>query len=238
MSVHDESGHTLPLPVYGSPGLPEPVAGRGAALESVPGPESGAGQEGGSTLPLGRHHAPRRWPTVLAWALVTVCLLSLGVLGYAYKQSLDSSRAWRALADSTTVELDAARADLDRTTETLTKTKTALDETRAALDETKNNLDAVAGQYNEASARIRQLASEKAAAGDEAGLLSTAVVQAAKLQEQLDACVTGLRNLQAHLADPTASDPAALAPIVADVNSGCDQAQAQSKAFQEWLQGR
>lgn len=169
---------------------------------------------------------------------MATCVVSLGVLGYGYQRSLDSAQAWKALATSTTTELEATRVELDRTSETLTKTKLALDDTRQALDETKGNLNAVAGQYNDASERIRELADEKAKVGDEAGLLATAVAQAARLQDQLDTCVTGLRSLQAYLVDADRADPEALASVVAEVNSGCDEAQSQSRDFQEWLEGR
>lgn len=226
MTVPDEPGHTMPLPVHG----PE------AALEP-----SDVGHSSGDEAiePTARRpRPPRRWPTILAWTLVALCVISLGVLGYGYKQSLDSSRDWKALADSTTTELESSRVQLDRTTETLTKTKSALDDTRKALDETKGNLKEVAGQYNDASERIRQLASEKAKVGDQAGMLSTAVEQAGRLQEQLDACVIGLRDLQTYLVNAGDYDAESLAKLVAQVNSGCDEAQTQSKAFQEWLKGQ
>ncbi|HET8595304.1 MAG TPA: hypothetical protein VFM07_08655 [Intrasporangium sp.] len=226
MTFHDEPGHTMPLPVHGPEAAPESTVD--PALTAVPGP---SGQEASG-------RPARRWPTILAWALVAVCVISLGVLGYGYKQSLDSSRDWKALADSTTSQLESTRGDLDRTAETLTKTKTALDDTRKALDETKGNLKAVAGQYNDASERIRQLANEKAKVGDQAGMLSTAVEQAGRLQEQLDACVTGLRDLQTYLVNASDYDPDSLAKVVAQVNAGCDEAQSQSKAFQEWLKGQ
>ncbi|WP_347350986.1 hypothetical protein [Intrasporangium sp.] len=218
MTAHDGPGDTRPIPVRPS-GATAPAASRPADAQATRRPA-------------------RRWPTRLAWALVAVCLASLGTLGYGYQRSLDSSRDWKALADSTTVALEATRTDLDRTSETLTRTKLALDETRKALDETKGSLSAVAGQYDEASERIRELADEKAKVGDEAGLLATAVAQAARLQDQLDTCVTGLRNLQAYLVAPDSPDPAALAAVVAQVNAGCDEAQNQSRAFQDWLEGR
>lgn len=224
MTFHDEPGHTMPLPVHGPEAAPEPAAQPGA---SDPVEE-----------PTRTPRAPRRWLTILAWSLVAVCVIALGVLGYGYKQSLDSSRDWKALADSTTAQLESTRDDLDRTSETLTKTKGALDDTQKALDETKGNLKAVAGQYNDASERIRQLANEKAKVGDEAGMLSTAVEQAGRLQEQLDACVTGLRDLQTYLVNANDYDPDSLAKLVAQVNAGCDEAQSQSKAFQEWLKGQ
>jgi septal ring factor EnvC (AmiA/AmiB activator) len=226
MTFHDEPGHTIPLPVHGPEVAPE------SAVD--PARESAASTTGGE----GSRRPTRRWPSILAWALVAACVVSLGVLGYGYKQSLDSSRDWKALADSTTSQLESTRGDLDRTAETLTKTKTALDDTRKALDETKGNLKAVAGQYNDASERIRQLANEKAKVGDQAGMLSTAVEQAGRLQEQLDACVTGLRDLQTYLVNAGDYDPDSLAKVVAQVNAGCDEAQSQSKAFQEWLKGQ
>lgn len=229
MTFHDEPGNTVPLPVQ-----------RPDAAESTPAPEPHLATEPmvdpAPTGASGRR--PRRWPSILAWCLVAVCLVSLGVLGYGYKQSLDSSRSWKALADSTTTALESTRGDLDRTAVTLTKTKGALDDTRKALDETKGNLKAVAGQYNDASERIRQLANEKAKVGDEAGMLSTAVEQAGRLQDQLDACVTGLRELQSYLVNAGDYDADSLAKVVAQTNAGCDEAQSQSKAFQEWLKGQ
>ncbi|EWT05560.1 hypothetical protein N864_04020 [Intrasporangium chromatireducens Q5-1] len=239
MTVPDEPGQTMPLPVHGPEAAPEPsdVAAPSDAGQT-PGDEAQAPGDEATEGAVRRPRSPRRWPTILAWTLVALCVISLGVLGYGYKQSLDSSRDWKALADSTTTELESSRVQLDRTSETLTKTKSALDDTRKALDETKGNLKEVAGQYNDASERIRQLASEKAKVGDQAGMLSTAVEQAGRLQEQLDACVTGLRDLQTYLVNAGDYDAASLAKLVAQVNSGCDEAQSQSKAFQEWLKGQ
>lgn len=248
MSV-DDAGHTIPLPVHPAteefPVVPPPGEEPGQPGEEPPAVEVAATEPGeldqaatsAWPAPAGAR-PPRRWPLALAWVLVGVLALSLGVLGWGYQQSLDSSRGWKALADSTTVALDRARADLDTTTATLTKTKSALVDTQKALDKTKGNLEAVAGQYNDASQRIRQLADEKAQVGDEAGLLATAVGQAARLQQQLDTCVTGLRGLQTYLVNAADYDPASLASFVAQVNSGCDEAQTQSAAFQQWLSGQ
>lgn len=235
MSV-DDADHTVPLPVRETT----------EQFQVVPPPRAEpnpTGELDPDVTPVWSAPAPsarprRRWPLALAWVLVGVLALSLGVLGYGYQQSLDSSRAWKALADSTTVTLDQARADLDTTTATLAKTKSALADTQKALDQTKGNLETIAGQYNDASQRIRQLADEKAQVGDEAGLLATAVAQAGRLQEQLDTCVAGLRSLQTYLANAADYEPASLASYVAQVNSGCDQAQTESAAFQQWLNGQ
>jgi hypothetical protein len=187
----------------------------------------------------------RRWPLVLAWALVVLSLSALAGLGVFYKQSVDSGRAWKSAADSTAADLAATHLTLEETKEslarteaTLTETEAALTSARSALDTTKSNLDDVSGKYNDASDRIRQLADEKAQVGDLAGFLRTALEKATAVGSELDRCVLSLQELQHYLLDSSDYDPASLGEFFTEVNADCDAARLGSTRFQAWLEGQ
>jgi hypothetical protein len=187
----------------------------------------------------------RRWPLALAWALVALCLSGLASLGVFYKQSVDSGRAWKSVADATAADLATTQATLEETQASLARTEVTLTETEAALtsawsalDTTKSNLDDVSGKYNDASDRIRQLADEKAQVGDLAGFLRTALERAAAVGTELDRCVLGLQELQFYLLDATSYDPDSLGDAFTTVNADCDAARQGSAGFQAWLEGQ
>ncbi len=184
----------------------------------------------------------RRWPGILAWALVGLLVAALGGLGYLYQESNESALSWRQLADTTATELTTTRGELAQTTATLADTQaqlnstlSSLDEARDALAETKGNLDDVAGQYNEAADRIRSLANEKAQAGDRIGFLSSVLVRSGEVSARLGECVSGQQDLQRYLVDAGSYDQDSLMAYVEQVNRDCDDAQGANDAFQAWL---
>ncbi|MDC5697325.1 hypothetical protein OO014_08655 [Intrasporangium calvum] len=167
----------------------------------------------------------------IAW-IVTTCLLvlALGASSAAYVYSNNSAREWQVRSQQLSAEL----ADM---TAQRQQVQGLLDASQAALAETKDSLDEVSGKYNDAAKRIRDLADEKAQAGDTVGVLGTAVQRSRSVAVQLDECVAGLQELQDYLIDLDSYDPSVVLRVAEEINVGCDRAQAASDAFVTWLEG-
>lgn len=179
----------------------------------------------------------RKWPYVVAIAMLAVVVLCLGAL-YAY--STNSADEWRATADKTTRDLESMTALRDGLSE---KNATLTSE----LSEANRKLNDTMSQLNDATARIRALANEKAQLGDRtAGL----VVEAVVLQEIVDAsqnvstrmsvCIDELQNLQSHLVNLvnySAYDQSSLISFVRDINSQCNTARTDSDSLTQKIRG-
>lgn len=174
---------------------------------------------------------PTRDRTRLA-LVATTCLLvlALGAGGAAYVYSNNSAREWRATSERVSAELTSMTALRD-------EVQAQLGQSQAALAQTKASLESVTEQYNDAAARIRDLADEKAQADDSVGVLGTAIERSRNVALQLDQCVAGLQQLQQYLVDIGNYDATEVLGVAERINVGCDEAQEASDAFVSWLEG-
>ncbi len=174
---------------------------------------------------------PRRDRTRLALVLTTCLLvLALGAGSAAYVYSNNSAREWRATSERLSADLTAMTALRD-------EVGAQLGQSQAALAQTKDSLKKVTQQYNDAAARIRDLADEKAQADDSLGVMGTAIERSRNVALQLDQCVAGLQELQQHLVGIDAYNASEVLGVAKRINVGCDEAQAGSDAFVAWLEG-
>jgi Skp family chaperone for outer membrane proteins len=164
--------------------------------------------------------------------VVTTCLavLALGAGSAAYVYSNNSAREWRATAEQLSAELGDMTAQRQQV-------QGLLDASQTALAATKASLEKVTEEYNDASERIRDLADEKAQAADTVGVLGSAVERSRNVALRLDQCVAGLQELQDYLIDIDSYDITVVLGVAEEINDGCDEAQAASDAFVNWLEG-
>lgn len=174
---------------------------------------------------------PRRDRTRVA-LIFTTCLLvlALGAGSAAYVYTNNSAREWKATAERLSSELTTAARLRD-------EAQANLDRSQAALATTKAALEDVTKQYNAAADRVRTLADEKAQSEDDVGVLGTVVQRSRNVSVQLDQCVAGLQELQQYLVGIDGYDRTEVLRVAGQVNQGCDEAQAASDAFVQWLEG-
>jgi hypothetical protein len=201
-------------PEHGLQHAGEPVVGL------VPGRDAG-----GAVQPVERR--PRKWPFVVAIAVLALGVLSLGA-GYAY--STNSADQWRAAADKTSRDLGSMTAERNGLSEKNTSLTTQ-------LTDANNKLNTTTTQLNDANARIRSLANEKAQVGDEAATYAGLVVDSQKVSTGMSTCIDKLQNLQTYLVNYTDYDPASLISYVRGINSQCNTARADSDSLTQTIQG-
>jgi len=103
------------------------------------------------------------------------------------------------------------------------------------LGEIRTQLGDITAKHNEATERIRSLSNEKAQSGDDAAYLATLVILSQQVTSGMDACITDLQGLQKYLVDVDSYDFTALSNYSRSINSGCNQARADSDALSRKL---
>ncbi|WP_457253126.1 hypothetical protein [Pedococcus sp. P5_B7] len=153
------------------------------------------------------------WPSVAVLAVLGCAGLSGGVV-YAN----NSADQWQARASQneeararTQGELDLSRAEADRLQTNLTKTQ--------------GSLSAVTKDYNDATARIRALANEKAQVGDTLAQVQQITALSQQVSSKLDTCINNLRTLQGYVVNLDSYDIDDVIAYATEVNRSCDEAQ-------------
>lgn len=156
--------------------------------------------------------------------LSVLLVVAVGLAGYLVVTTRSHERAserWRALAQSKADALVATQQELDGATSELT---------------------AVRDQLATATARITELANEKAQIGDEVATQQQlsdyqqrVSAAAATVASALDRCVTAQQKLIGYLGDAAAYDPADLDQFATDVGGLCSAAQEANTTLQTEL---
>ncbi len=130
----------------------------------------------------------------------------------------NSADQWQARASQneeararTQGELDLSRAEADRLQTNLTKTQ--------------GSLSAVTKDYNDATARIRALANEKAQVGDTLAQVQQITALSQQVSSKLDTCINNLRTLQGYVVNLDSYDIDDVIAYATEVNRSCDEAQ-------------
>ncbi|UKA73562.1 hypothetical protein [Arthrobacter sp. FW306-06-A] len=111
------------------------------------------------------------------------------------------------------------------------------DDQKAQAGDLRTQLGKVTDQYKTATDRIRSLSDEKAQTGDEAAHYATLVVMSQNVTAGMDLCIKDLQKLQTYLVDFDSYDSASLLNYARQINSGCNQARADSEALSKKLAG-
>jgi septal ring factor EnvC (AmiA/AmiB activator) len=187
-------------------------------VDWVPGLESPSRDIGGALQHAERR--PQKWPYV-----VVIVVLAVGVLGLgaAYAYTTNSADQWRATADTTSRNLASMTAERDGLSEKNTTLTSQLSETN--------------GKLNDANARIRSLANEKAQLGDNTALLAELVAVSQNVSTEMSTCIRDLQKLQTYLVDFRSYEQATLISVVQGVNSECNTARAESDSLTQKIQG-
>jgi septal ring factor EnvC (AmiA/AmiB activator) len=162
------------------------------------------------------HHSRRRVALVrsLSVLLVLTCIALVGGLYYVN----DSAQKWQEKATAT----EAARAATQRQ---LNRSEATADQLRADLTKAEDALASVTDQYNEASARIRSLANEKAQVGDSLAQVQQLTALSRQVSTRLDACINDLRTLQRYIVNLDQYEVYDVIAYARNVNDSCDEAQ-------------
>lgn len=170
---------------------------------------------------------PRRWPLIVS--IIALSLAAVG-LGGAFAYSTYSAQEWR----------DAA-ASSDKALTTMTKQRdeqrVQIDDLKSQVTDLRSQLGNVTAEYNTAAGRIRSLSDEKAQTGDEAAYYATLVAMSQNVTEGMDLCIDNLQQLQTYLVNFDSYDSTALINYAREINSGCNQAKADSDALSRKLAG-
>lgn len=198
----------------------------GEDMSEEPGPEARPSVEG-AAIPQPVERRPRKWPYILAIAVLAVGMLGLGA-GYAY--STNSADQWRATADKTSRDLASMTAERDGLSEKNTSLTSQLSDTSSKLNDTTS-------QLNDANASIRSLANDKAQLGDDKAVLAELVVESKNVSMEMSTCIRDLQKLQTYLVDYRSYDQATLISVVRGVNSECNTASADSDSLTQTIEG-
>lgn len=170
---------------------------------------------------------PLRWPFIVS--IVVLFLVAAG-LGAAFAYSTYSAQEWRGAA-----------ARSDKALATMTKQRdeqsAQIDDLKSEVTDLRNQLGDVTADYNTATGRIRSLSDEKAQTGDEAAYYATLVAMSQNVTEGMDLCIDNLQQLQTYLVNFDSYDSTALINYAREINSGCNQAKADSEALSRKLAG-
>ncbi len=147
--------------------------------------------------------------------------IMVGILAALLVYSNSSASAWQADAQKQSAALAAMTAERDaRVTE---------------LGEVKSKLDTTTGNFNQAAARIRALADEKAQVGDQAAILAEVTALSQSVTAELDACVNQLQQLQGYLINFDSYSADAVVTVLQEVNDGCNTAQDDNAALAKMI---
>jgi len=185
------------------------------SIDYLPNRDSGhaAGSNGALTT-------KRRW----LWpALSAVLALVAAALAASLVYTNNSAEAWQTQAQQRAEALVARTAERDAKS--------------AELKTVTTKLGTTTEKYNQAAARIRALADEKAQVGDRAAVLAEVTAQSKTVTTELDACVEQLQQLQGYLINYDLYDPDAVVSVVQQVNDGCNSAQDDNAALVELIAG-
>lgn len=155
-------------------------------------------------------------------AAVVVLLLGLVVATVLIVNNARSAEAWRAVAEDRQTALSNLTAQHEAAV--------------ADLEDANAGLAAMTGKYNDATARIRALADEKAQVGDQAAWLKEVASLSQLVTTELDGCVDNLQTLQFYLLDYESYDLTALGDYAQEVNDRCNQAQTDNAALAALLE--
>ncbi|TPV49445.1 hypothetical protein FJ661_16045 [Pseudarthrobacter phenanthrenivorans] len=163
---------------------------------------------------------PLRWPFIVA---IVVLFLAAAGLGLAFAYSSYSAQEWREAAKKSDKNLMA-----------MTKQR---DDQVAKVEDLKDQLGDMTSEYKTANERVRSLSDEKAQTGDEAAYYATLVAMSQNVTEGMDMCIDNLQQLQTYLVNYDSYEPASLLSYAREINSGCNQARADSEALSRKLAG-
>lgn len=180
--------------------------------------ETHLGPSQGHLLPLPIR--PRRWPYILSIVALSLTVICLG-LAFAY--STYSAQEWREAATKSNKDLAS-----------MTKQR---DGQKAEIEDLKTQLADVTVEYKTANDRIRSLSNEKARTGDEAAYYATLVAMSQNVTEGMDMCIDNLQQLQTYLVNYDSYEAVSLLNYARQINSGCNQARADSEALSRKLAG-
>lgn len=93
------------------------------------------------------------------------------------------------------------------------------------LTKTQGSLTAVTKDYNDATARIRALANEKAQVGDTLAQVQQITALSQQVSSKLDTCINNLRTLQGYVVRLDSYDINEVIAYATAVNRSCDEAQ-------------
>lgn len=170
---------------------------------------------------------PLRWPFIVS---IVVLFLAAAGLGAAFAYSSYSAQAWRDSAASSEKSLATMTKQRDQQ-------RVQIEDLKSDVSDLGNQLDNVTAEYNTATGRIRSLSDEKAQTGDEAAYYATLVAMSQNVTEGMDLCIDNLQQLQTYLVNFDSYDSTAVIDYAREINSGCNQAKADSEALSRKLTG-
>jgi hypothetical protein len=165
------------------------------------------------------HPAQRRkW---LRLAVTAALAITAGVLAALLIYTNSSASAWQVEAANKSAALASMTSERDaRVTE---------------LGNVKAELDTTTEKYNEAAARIRALADEKAQVGRQAAILAEVTALSQDVTTELDTCVDQLQQLQGYLINFNSYNADAVVTALQAVNDGCNAAQDDNAALAKMI---
>lgn len=169
----------------------------------------------------------RRWPFVVS---TVVLFLAAAGLGGAFTYSTYSAQEWREAAARSDKALVAMTKQRD-------EQKVQIDELKSQAGDLRSQVGNVTAEYETATGRIRSLSDEKAQTGDQAAYYATLVAMSQNVTEGMDVCIDNLQQLQTYLVNFDSYDATALINYAREINTGCDQARADSEALSRKLAG-
>jgi hypothetical protein len=98
----------------------------------------------------------------------------------------------------------------------------------------KDSLANTTSRLEEASAKVKTLTEEKAKMLDKGTFIPAALAMSDQLVQELNTCIGHVQGLRGSLAQEGV-EPAIVMARAAEVDGSCDQAKADSAAFQSWL---
>ncbi len=165
----------------------------------------------------------RRRPRWLIGYAVVITLALLAVCGLA-------AYLWYAA--------DEWRTEAERRETMATDLAGQRDELAAELDQAQRDLRATEEQLLGVQQRLLELAEERAQTGDELELTRLVTQDVARVAAELRSCVQGQDALIGVLEQPELYDPEAVAQVVEEVRTACDQALQRSEELQQRLGGQ
>ena len=161
------------------------------------------------------------WPTVAVLAL-----LGCGALGAGLMYANSSADQWRVRSHQSEAARAETQLELDGSRIQAEKLQTDLAKTQAALT-------GVTKDYNEAAARIRSLANEKAQVGDTLAEVQQITALSQQVSTKLDACINNLRTLQGYVVSLDSYNLDEVIAFATEVNRSCNEAQRLNAALSD-----
>jgi chromosome segregation ATPase len=152
-----------------------------------------------------------------------VLFLSAAALGAAFLYSTNSAQEWRNSANASEEKVAS-----------MTRQR---DDLKVQVGGLQTQLTDMTTQYNAATDRIRSLSNEKAQVGDKNASLATLVVMSQNVTKKMDSCIKDLQELQTYLVNSASYDTASLVNYGRQINTGCNNARADSDALSKKLAG-